>query len=736
MELLTEGRDGFITIQDIESAMYSFPLFCTDNLTNEDPEVSCAKDIAGFFFFILAKDIVDAAQSPSDVTEYWQTALQNVYDEECYYTWNDYIEYGVSEVAAGRKTPAQCANWGKAANDAFKQFPEYKEAAYYEVGGGPMPLRGSADYGTFSQVVLGNKFELLENPEYATDSRLLAAIPMWRYMSYSSNAPSFHDIVTGHWTPDKAETDSGLKATETINAIFSVFQHATGQTVACGSVPELTSRFAGQEFSLGDAYNEIRDILGVDFNTSEDITCKDVQVYPTTGGPNAGYFLKWDSSSKQCVLTSDRTSYHAFRSGDMRHCIADHQFGGEFRQAYDAIKNAVIRFTVYKANYPYVLGDYASPPTNTSTAYKCLKPLACAKTVPGATGSSAIWGTKETSIVVQFYDPALIIDPEVIDCILFNSIKTANANALDAKFFDLKDPDTVYVCDGAPLRVFSCLTTESACLGAQPSDANLTQTAPIWLVHKAIGRDANAKASELYCAEDGRFDYEGDAKGANALAWSYDFSTFEFMGGEVCTYDKDLYMQVKSGFVFPTRTVTGLTADQLALIATVTADNTTNTKQSVWTAFKVSYDAAIATITGNTTTVTIHGTTYTKAQLMNIRYTGNKEGRLHLWEHAEAVPTTTTTTTGARRVLRRLVLTTTCTDLDDFGIDLAYYFNTKQYTPEMIAAIVKDSKTEYGDAVAITNASAANMRDAGRTTTGFLDADIGYLSLSGDNAAA
>lgn len=82
--------------------------------------------------------------------------------------------------------------------------------------------------------MLGNKFTLLEKPEYATDPRLLVAIPMWRYMSYQSNAPSFHDIVTGHWVPDKSETDAGLKATETINAIFAVYQHVTNQSVACG----------------------------------------------------------------------------------------------------------------------------------------------------------------------------------------------------------------------------------------------------------------------------------------------------------------------------------------------------------------------------------------------------------------------------------------------------------------------------------------------------------------------
>lgn len=105
VELLLAGRDGFITLQDLESAMFSFPLFCADAVTGDTEEQSCAKDIAGFIFYILAKDIVDAAAKPSNVVKYWQVGLKNVYDEECYYTWYDYIQFGKTEVATGRKTP-------------------------------------------------------------------------------------------------------------------------------------------------------------------------------------------------------------------------------------------------------------------------------------------------------------------------------------------------------------------------------------------------------------------------------------------------------------------------------------------------------------------------------------------------------------------------------------------------------------------------------------------------------
>lgn len=48
---------------------------------------------------------------------------------------------------------------------------------------------------------------------------------MWGYMSigrYGSSAPSIHDVMTGHWTPNAAESASGLRASEPFNAMMSI----------------------------------------------------------------------------------------------------------------------------------------------------------------------------------------------------------------------------------------------------------------------------------------------------------------------------------------------------------------------------------------------------------------------------------------------------------------------------------------------------------------------------------
>ena len=59
--------------------------------------------ISGFFFYVLARDY--ALYTYDGVGEFWQTVLSNVYDVECYYTWSDYIEYGITDVEEGAKTP-------------------------------------------------------------------------------------------------------------------------------------------------------------------------------------------------------------------------------------------------------------------------------------------------------------------------------------------------------------------------------------------------------------------------------------------------------------------------------------------------------------------------------------------------------------------------------------------------------------------------------------------------------
>ncbi len=64
---------------------------------------------------------------------------------------------------------------------------------------------------------------LAKSPYYVEDPRLLVITAMWSYMGYGlngSNGPSIHDIFTGHWTPNNAESAAGYSTP--INAALGV----------------------------------------------------------------------------------------------------------------------------------------------------------------------------------------------------------------------------------------------------------------------------------------------------------------------------------------------------------------------------------------------------------------------------------------------------------------------------------------------------------------------------------
>lgn len=73
--------------------------------------------------------------------------------------------------------------------------------------------------------MFGEPYILLKFPEYAEDPRMVACIAMWSYMSYGRNgssAPSIHDIFTGHWSVNAAESAAGYSVSAPINAALGI----------------------------------------------------------------------------------------------------------------------------------------------------------------------------------------------------------------------------------------------------------------------------------------------------------------------------------------------------------------------------------------------------------------------------------------------------------------------------------------------------------------------------------
>jgi len=105
MDLLTEARDDFIGLEDFDSAVATFPLFCGDKAGSDTELQSCAKDVAGFLFYVLAADIVKALESGDSTTDLWQYALQSTYDEACYSIWYDWVNFEVKKRSWNQELP-------------------------------------------------------------------------------------------------------------------------------------------------------------------------------------------------------------------------------------------------------------------------------------------------------------------------------------------------------------------------------------------------------------------------------------------------------------------------------------------------------------------------------------------------------------------------------------------------------------------------------------------------------
>lgn len=174
----------------------------------------------------------------------------------------------------------------------------------------------------FSQVLLTNKTFLLKNPSYAEDPRMVTLVAMWRYMSYDVNkstGPSIHDIFTGNWTPNPAETAAGLKVNEPVNSALAVVLDARLDNDGTQTCADYFNAIP-----ISEVARQVYASLGFPVEVqNQNLSCTGYLAYPRALGPNAGLWLKYDTTTSNCQLSTTRTPYHAFRYGDVKACMAD-----------------------------------------------------------------------------------------------------------------------------------------------------------------------------------------------------------------------------------------------------------------------------------------------------------------------------------------------------------------------------------------------------------------------------
>jgi hypothetical protein len=474
VNIATPGRDTSIKVEHIETAMASFSKFCGDPSATMLIEASCKADLAGFLTFVNMRDWSATDSS----TMFASNGFKNTIDEICF-------QIGVANASNIDVTPyatllsgknlETCRAWtNKTTPNSFSQYPENAKAMYFARGCGPIELKGASNYGKFSFLFLGDESILLTQPEYAEDPRILTSIAMYSYMGYGingSNAPSIHDMFTGYWTPNAAETTAGYSSTTIVNSMMGVVAHVVGNNQSCASYIGPATIASGKNF--GDVYFVLAKILGVSFDANQDIRCTNVKAYPNADGPNKNFWLAFNSTTSKCDMTTTVTEYHAFRSGDLRKCIAFGKNNGNYVAARTATKVTSTPYTDFKLNYPYKIGSHAAVPgDSTNTAMKCLKAVECAYTPITSSLATAVWGTKDVAATLAYFNVALITDPDTVECLSYDGIKLAG---LSATTLELTGANAKYVCHnaiGKPLRVFKCIDTTANCLAVEPTDAN------------------------------------------------------------------------------------------------------------------------------------------------------------------------------------------------------------------------------------------------------------------------
>jgi hypothetical protein len=107
-------------------------------------------------------------------------------------------------------------------NDVNYPRPDTKTQYF---GRGALQLSWNYNYGYFSELIFGDAKTLLNKPErVANEGWLAIASALWFYMTPQTPKPSMHDIITGFWVPNAADTSAGFKSGfgATINVINGV----------------------------------------------------------------------------------------------------------------------------------------------------------------------------------------------------------------------------------------------------------------------------------------------------------------------------------------------------------------------------------------------------------------------------------------------------------------------------------------------------------------------------------
>ncbi|OYZ01332.1 MAG: hypothetical protein B7Y37_06590 [Sphingobacteriia bacterium 28-36-52] len=115
-------------------------------------------------------------------------------------------------------------------------YPPAKGKSYH--GRGPIQLSWNYNYGLFSEMVLGNKDSLLNNPDLLTiDPELSFTSAIWFWVTAQDPKPSCHDVMSGNWVPNETDSLAGRKPG------FGAVMNIVNGGLECGGIESVKNKF-------------------------------------------------------------------------------------------------------------------------------------------------------------------------------------------------------------------------------------------------------------------------------------------------------------------------------------------------------------------------------------------------------------------------------------------------------------------------------------------------------------
>ena len=219
--------------------------------------------------------------------------------------WRQSLYY-ITEI--GCPGAAKCSNYTQWSNASF---PPTSGQLYF--GRGPKQLSWNYNYGRFSRTFLQNKQVLLDAPDrVASEGWLALGSSLWFFMTPQAPKPSIHDVVTGFWTPNSSDAQTGVKAG------FGLTTYIVNGGQECGSGWESVASQTRASYyeSLLEYFNLKDDIL-------EPKGCANLSYLPGGGaGDIKMYWDKnWSDSELDCHLVTWQTLYSILEPTGYSDCV-------------------------------------------------------------------------------------------------------------------------------------------------------------------------------------------------------------------------------------------------------------------------------------------------------------------------------------------------------------------------------------------------------------------------------